>query len=84
MVQTLRDVRCPQFWVVARQDQVQPGDESELAVKGGGQECTVIRYENQVHGWVNRGDVSKPEVLEDVEKALTSMCDFLMTNVIAK
>jgi len=85
MPQTLSEVKCPQLWLAAHHDQVKPGDEGVLAVTNGAkQPCQVVVYENQVHGWINRGDVKRPEVLADVEKALNSICDFLMTNLIGK
>ena len=78
LTQNLAKVKCPQLYLVAAGDQVKPGDASETTVRDvAKQPVTVHLYAKQRHGWVNRGDVSKPEVLEDVEKALTEGCDFL-------
>jgi len=64
-------VKCPQLYCVANNDQVRPGDQAEKTVRDvAKQEVTIHAYPNQKHGWVNRGDVSKPEVQEDVVKAL--------------
>lgn len=71
MEKALSEVVCPQIYLVAKNDQVSPGGDAEKFVKDKAkQECVVHLYENQVHGWVNRGDVSVPGVKDDVEKAL--------------
>lgn len=64
-------------------DQVRPGDTSELAVRDGAkQPIEIVVFDRQAHGWVNRGDVSKPEVKEDVEKALNMACDFFKKHLV--
>jgi dienelactone hydrolase len=74
----LAQVKCPQLWFVAKNDQVKPGDASELAVRDGAkQPITVHLFEAQSHGWVNRGDVTKEHVAADTERALSMACDFL-------
>jgi len=71
MAQTLSAVKCPQLYCVAANDQVTPGGPAEVTVRDvAKQEVVVNEYPNQRHGWVNRGDVSKPEVASDVIKAL--------------
>lgn len=71
-------VKCPQMYLVAANDQVKPGDKSELAIRNGAkQEVSITLYDKQQHGWVNRGDVTKPEVAADVERALNQACEFI-------
>ena len=41
------------------------------------QECLVEPYLDQVHGFVNRGDISQPSVARDVEKVLVRAVEFI-------
>ena len=41
-----------------------------------GHECLEVDFPDMSHGWVPRGDISKPEVARDVQKALDTAVAF--------
>jgi dienelactone hydrolase len=73
----LSKVQCPQLYLPANKDIVFPDCPAQKSVQDvAKQECVVKVFERQVHGFVNRGDVSLPEVKEDVEAALCQAEEF--------
>ncbi len=59
-------------------DNLKPGSEAVEDLKRYGGNS--ILFENMVHGWVSRGDLSQDDVKADAEKALTFALDFLEEN----
>lgn len=47
----------------------------KLKEKGGNS----VTFDRMIHGWASRGDLSKVEIKEDVDKALTMALDFVQT-----
>ncbi|KAH9260132.1 hypothetical protein BASA81_001907 [Batrachochytrium salamandrivorans] len=76
--QLLSKITCKQLYLPGANDQAYPGCEAQKIIQNvAKQECEVIVFDKQVHGWVNRGDVTKPAVVGDVERALKLAEDFL-------
>lgn len=70
--QLLSKVACKQLYLVGANDMAFPGCDAQKTIQNvAKQECEIIVFDKQVHGWVNRGDVTKPAVVGDVERALT-------------
>jgi len=74
----LEAVKVPQLLLTAENDppQVKKGGLAEQIYKKNGIEVIVHDFEKQAHGWVNRGDISNPEVAKDVRLALDLAKDF--------
>lgn len=68
-------IRCPAFFLPAKNDppNVKPHGEivELLAKKFGAEKTGSVPFEDMVHGWVVRGDITNETVCRDVTKALT-------------
>ncbi len=73
-------IQCPQLVCSASNDheQVKEGSvvEKILKAKPFGDKCKVKDFPDMVHGWVPRGDLTKPEVARDVKEAMTLAVQF--------
>lgn len=65
----------PQLFMPAGNDapEVKPGG---LGSQTLGDKLTIIEFPDMVHGWTTRGDMNRPEVKRDVEKALKEAIAF--------
>jgi len=79
----LGSIKCPQLYLPGNNDIVKPNGEFDTFIREKtSQEVTVHVYEKEMHGFVNRGDVSNPDVAKDVQAALEEGEVFL-TKVLA-
>ncbi len=78
-------VTCPQMILQAGNDNPAGKPNSEvheiLLTKPFGGQCVLKEFEEMLHGWVLRGDLSNPAVERDVYLAMDMTMDFLTTHV---
>jgi len=74
-------ITCPQLFMPCGNDpaNLKPGGEVNqiLNKKPFGNQCEYYSIEDMVHGFVPRGDVSKPEVARAVKSAMETTINFL-------
>ena len=60
-----------------------PGSEVETILKSlpFGDQCVLKEYPNMLHGWLPRGDLSKPEVVREVTDAMRLIKEFLTVHL---
>uniref|UniRef100_A0A2P2I639 Protein AIM2-like n=1 Tax=Hirondellea gigas TaxID=1518452 RepID=A0A2P2I639_9CRUS len=79
-VELARKIKCPQVLMPAGgdPDNLKPGGEvvKVLEAASFGKDCVFHPFPEMNHGWVCRGDVSKPEVQRDVKAALEIAINF--------
>ena len=80
-----RSVKCPFLIAPAEGDLATFGPGTEFAAALGesskGGECVITPYPEMAHGWVPRGDLSKPEVARDVEAVMGAAIAFFETTM---
>jgi dienelactone hydrolase len=64
-------IKCKQAYVAGKADVMTPECDAHKLIRDVAKvEVSLKVYQDQTHGWVNRGDVSVPAVQADVERAL--------------
>lgn len=77
-------VKCPMLLLPTSNDPkiAQPdGIVHKILVEKAKVECNIEPYSEQVHGFVNRGDIKDEKVSRDVEKALTRVESFIKSKL---
>ena len=70
--------KCPMALLPAGNDDDHYRDGTlKKIIEDNGYECLEADFPDMQHGWVPRGDISKPEVARDVQKALDTAVAFL-------
>jgi len=85
MDEVISAVKCPMLIFPTSNDPKisQPGGEVEKVLKEKAKvECILEPCMDQVHGFVNRGDVSDPKVKAGVEKVLARAEEFIKSKVV--
>jgi len=76
----LEKVGCPQLFMPAGND----GDEVKAGGLGEqvlGSKLEIVEFPEMSHGWLPRGDMSKPEVARDVKKTMENLLAFFAKNL---
>ncbi|GMH71657.1 hypothetical protein TrLO_g15413 [Triparma laevis f. longispina] len=77
IVEMCEKITCPVLLIPGSndQDEVKPGGEfaAIFEAKGG----KSVLFEDQLHGWMSRGDVNDPEIKAGVEKGMELALEFL-------
>jgi len=78
-------VTCPQLWIPCGNDpaNVKPGGEVQkiLDKKPFGPQCEYHSLEDMTHGFVPRGDISKPEIASNVKFVMETSIKFFQKNL---
>ena len=78
----VKTVKCPQMFLPAGNDPAHYKDGTLKAiVEATGNACVCHEFKEMAHGWVPRGDASKPEVARDVAAALDMAAGFFRSHL---
>jgi dienelactone hydrolase len=82
MESVIREIKCPLLFLPAGNDpnHAKPGGPVETTLIETNNphlsECVFHEFPEMSHGWTNRGDMAKPAVLRDAQKALAMFIEF--------
>ena len=53
----------------------------QLMAKPFGDKCEVIEFDEMLHGWCTRGDITDPKVARDVELSIKFTLEYITKNI---
>ena len=86
--QICEEVQCPIMLLPAGNDKANVKEDGlaqqTFSAKPFGDKCVVKTFSAMKHGWVNRGDLSQPDVRREVESALSLAKGFLKEHLLQR